>query len=238
MPATEGTSSQAANNIGILLEDDLLDPEQVARQMDAIRHSEQYMKDVIKRSRQKSELLENLADSLVRAEELERKLQEKTQQASRLHTKLDGTIAEYRNEVQRLTAEKDKVIDKNKTLRREKQELKDNAERLQGAIDDWKCAFYQEQEKQETAAQERDRAMKECDEAVEELKVLYHELHRELTLRHDGEVDLVTCMQQLRRLNDKNEALKKCLKDLTAVSEPVADLFEAREAGVEPRPLV
>lgn len=213
MPATEDTSSQAANNIGILLEDDLLDPEQVSRQMDAIRRTEQYMKDVIKRSRQKSELLENLANSLVRAEELEKKLQEKTQQASRLQTKLDGTVAEYHNEIQRLTAVKDKVVDKNKALRREKQELKDNAERLQRAVDDWKCAFYQEQAKQETATQERDRAMKERDEAVEELK-------------------------QLRRLNDENEALKKCLKELTAVAEPVADLFEARKAGVEPWPLV
>ena len=79
------------------------------------------LQDVIKRSRQKSELLENLANSLVRAEELEKKLQEKTQQASWLQTKLDGTVAEYHNEIQRLTAEKDKVVDKNKTLRREKQ---------------------------------------------------------------------------------------------------------------------
>ena len=73
------------------------------------------------------------------------------------------------------------------------------------------------------------------EEAIQELQVLSMELQRELQLHIDGETDLLTCMQSLRRVNDENEALKKSLKELTEVAEPVAELFELRGQGVEPR---
>ena len=64
------------------------------------------------------------------------------------------------------------------------------------------------------------------------------ELIHEIYLRIDGEVDIVTCMQTIRRLNDENELRKKELDALIAAAEPVADLFELQVAGEEPRPLV
>jgi len=79
------------------------------------------MQAIIELSKRKSEMLQNLGDSLLRAEELEKKLQEKMQFASRLQMKLDGTVAEYRTEIQKLTAEKDTVVAKNKSLHHEKQ---------------------------------------------------------------------------------------------------------------------
>ena len=91
-------------------------------------------------------------------------------------------------------------------------ELEDSAERLNNTVTDWKNAFYREQSQHEKIAQE--------------LEVLKQELVCELQLRIDGEIDLLTCMQSLRRVNDENELLKQALKELTAVAEPVADLFE------------
>ena len=52
------------------------------------------------------------------------------------------------------------------------------------------------------------------------------ELIHEIDLCIDGEVDIVTCMQTIRRLNDENELRKKELYALIAAAEPVADLFE------------
>ena len=40
--------------------------------------------------------------------------------SARLQSKLDGTIAEYRNEMQLITSQKDEVVGKNKVLRRKK----------------------------------------------------------------------------------------------------------------------
>ena len=40
--------------------------------------------------------------------------------SARLQSKLDGTIAEYWNEIQSITSQKDEVIGKNKVLRRKK----------------------------------------------------------------------------------------------------------------------
>ena len=40
--------------------------------------------------------------------------------SARLQSKLDGTIAEYRNEIQSITSQKGKVVGKNKVLRRKK----------------------------------------------------------------------------------------------------------------------
>ena len=75
------------------------------------------------------------------------------------------------------------------------------------------------------------------EEVAQELIVLKYELERQMQLCIDGDTNLITCMQSLRRVNDENEGLKKSLKELRAVAEPVADLFEPRQHGVEPRPL-
>ena len=75
------------------------------------------------------------------------------------------------------------------------------------------------------------------EEVAQELIVLKYELERQMLLCIDGDTNLITCMQSLRRVNDENEGLKKSLKELRAVAEPVADLFEPRQQGVEPRPL-
>ena len=40
--------------------------------------------------------------------------------SARLQSKLDGTIAKYRNEIQSITSQKDEVVGKNKVLRRKK----------------------------------------------------------------------------------------------------------------------
>ena len=84
---------------------------------------------------------------------------------------------------------------------------------------DWKCAFYREQKAHEDTAAE--------------LKVAKLELVHELKLRINGEVDLVMCMQSLKRLVEENEHLKQSLKEamsslkeLTEAAEPVANLFE------------
>ena len=76
------------------------------------------------------------------------------------------------------------------------------------------------------------------EEVAQELIVLKYELERQMQLCIDGDTNLIMCMQSLRRVNDENEGLKKSLKELRAVvAELVADLFEPRQHGVEPRPL-
>ena len=64
------------------------------------------------------------------------------------------------------------------------------------------------------------------------------ELIHELELRHDGEIDLVNCMQTIKRLNDQSELRKRELDALIAAAEPVVDLFEPRVPREEPQPLV
>ena len=72
------------------------------------------------------------------------------------------------------------------------------------------------------------------EEVAQELIVLKYELERQMQLCIDGDTNLITCMQSLRRVNDENEGLKKSLKELRTVAEPVSDLFESRQHGVEP----
>ena len=87
-------------------------------------------------------------------------------------------------------------------------------------IIDWKNAFYQEQKARE--------------EIAAELEVTEHELNHELELRIDGETDLLTCMQTIKRLGEESELRKREHNALVAAAEPVVDLFEPRVAGVEP----
>jgi len=78
------------------------------------------VQDIIKRSRQKSELLQGYGDVVAHVECLETDLQNYRMLSARLQSKLDGTIAEYRNEIQSITSQKDEVVGKNKVLRRKK----------------------------------------------------------------------------------------------------------------------
>ena len=64
------------------------------------------------------------------------------------------------------------------------------------------------------------------------------ELIHELELCMDGEVDLVICVQTIKRLGEERELRKRELDTLIAAAEPMTDLFEPQVAGEEPRPLV
>ncbi|KAM0840840.1 hypothetical protein ACQ4PT_059393 [Festuca glaucescens] len=238
MTSAPGTSSWAADDDMSLANDDLLDAERVALQLEAHRRQGAYLEAVIERSRRKSELLQGQADAVLRAERLEEELRKQKRSYAHLQQMFDGTCAEYRNTVQDLTAQKDELLGKNKTLRRERKELKDSVGHLEGSLDDWTCAFYREKAKRE--------------EVTRELEVLYLEFERENQLRRDGKSDLLTCLQSLRRLNDEvemlkqslkemtaeDEALKKSLRDLTVAGTPVAEMFEPTTSGEEPWPLV
>jgi hypothetical protein len=74
---------------------------------------------VIEQSRQKSDLLQGFSDTILRAEHLEEQLKQSRELALRLRMRLDGNTAEYLNEIQWLTTEKDVLVAKNKTLHRE-----------------------------------------------------------------------------------------------------------------------
>ena len=104
-------------------------------------------------------------------------------------------------------------------------------DRAKGATTDWQNSFNRE-EYAHIATKE------ELKTAKEELKVTELELIHELELRHDGEVDLVNCMQTIRRLHDQSELRKRELDALITATEPVADLFEPRVPREEPRLLV
>ena len=56
----------------------------------------------------------------LRAEELERELNEWKLQAAAIQLKLDNAGVEHRNAIQAITAEKDDLVNKNKALHREK----------------------------------------------------------------------------------------------------------------------
>ena len=71
------------------------------------------------------------------------------------------------------------------------------------------------------------------------------ELAHELTIRADSDIELVNCMQTLKRVAEENEHLKSSLKEamgslkeLTEAAELVANLFEPPVDEEEPRPLV
>ena len=65
-------------------------------------------------------MLNDHADALICLDTLKEELCKEKLAASHLVTKYDGTCTEYRNRIQELTDEKDQVIQKNKTLHREK----------------------------------------------------------------------------------------------------------------------
>ena len=89
------------------------------------------------------------------------------------------------------------------------------------------------------------REQKAREDADAELKVLKLELAHELTICADSDIELVNCMQMVKKLGEENEHLKGSLKEamgslkeLTEAAEPVANLFEPPVNEEEPRPLV
>ena len=78
------------------------------------------VQDVIKRSQRKSEVLKELDGVALRAEELEKELNKWKLHAVAIQSKFDSARVEYRNRIQAITAQKDDVVEKNKTLRHEK----------------------------------------------------------------------------------------------------------------------
>jgi hypothetical protein len=73
--------------------------------------------DVVERSRQKSNLLQGYGDTVLCAEALEKELEKSKKHSVLLQSKLDGTSAQYHNEVQEMQAKRDDLIQKNKSLR-------------------------------------------------------------------------------------------------------------------------
>ncbi|KAG2564725.1 hypothetical protein PVAP13_7NG106589 [Panicum virgatum] len=88
------------------------------------------VEDVIEKSRQKSEMLRDVGDAILRAEKLEEELKKAKQQASNLQIRLDRNAVEYHNEVQALTAAKDGLVDQNKSLTAQKNELVEKNKKL------------------------------------------------------------------------------------------------------------
>ena len=75
------------------------------------------MQKTTARSKKKSELLYGYGDTVMLTEALERELAEQKVQMSKLIMKDDGTCTKYRNQMQQLIAEKDRLVDSNKGLR-------------------------------------------------------------------------------------------------------------------------
>jgi FtsZ-binding cell division protein ZapB len=75
------------------------------------------MQDVVKRSHQKSDLLQGYCDTVLRTEALEKEVDKSKKHSALLQSKLDGAFAQYHNEVQEMQAKSDDLIQKNKSLR-------------------------------------------------------------------------------------------------------------------------
>jgi hypothetical protein len=58
------------------------------------------VQDVVERSRQKSDMLQGYGDIVLRAEALEKELSKARKHSTMLQSKLDGSFAQYHNEVQ------------------------------------------------------------------------------------------------------------------------------------------
>jgi hypothetical protein len=62
-------------------------------------------------------MLQGYSDAVLRAEALEEQLMKAQKHSSMLQSKLDGTFAQYHNEVQDMQAKSDELVRKNKSLR-------------------------------------------------------------------------------------------------------------------------
>jgi hypothetical protein len=71
----------------------------------------------MERSRQNSDTLQGYGGTVLRAEALEKELDKAKKHSALLQSKLDGTFAQYHNEVQEMQAKSDDLVRKNKSLR-------------------------------------------------------------------------------------------------------------------------
>jgi FtsZ-binding cell division protein ZapB len=62
-------------------------------------------------------MLQGCGETVLRAETLEKKLNKARKHSTMLQSKLDGTFAQYHNEVQEMQAKSDDLIRKNMSLR-------------------------------------------------------------------------------------------------------------------------
>jgi hypothetical protein len=62
-------------------------------------------------------MLQGFGDTVLRVETLEKELAKPRKHSAMLQSKLDGTFAQYHNEVQDMQAKSDELIRKNKSLR-------------------------------------------------------------------------------------------------------------------------
>jgi FtsZ-binding cell division protein ZapB len=62
-------------------------------------------------------MLQGHGDTVLRAEALEKELDKARKHSTLLQSKLDGAFAQYHNEVQKMQAKSDYLIQKNKSLR-------------------------------------------------------------------------------------------------------------------------
>jgi uncharacterized coiled-coil DUF342 family protein len=62
-------------------------------------------------------MLQGYGDTVLRAESLEKALNEARKHSAMLESKRDGAFAQYHNEVQEMQAKSDDLIRKNKSLR-------------------------------------------------------------------------------------------------------------------------
>jgi FtsZ-binding cell division protein ZapB len=75
------------------------------------------LQDVVEISRQKSGMLQGYSDAVLQAEALEEQLVMARKHSAMLQSKLDGTFAQYHNEVQDMQAKSNELVRKNKSLR-------------------------------------------------------------------------------------------------------------------------
>ena len=75
------------------------------------------LQEVVKQSKRKTQLLEQHAADIEEVTQLREQLKEQKALSLKLQERLDGNAAEYHNEIQKLTAQKDNVVGKNKSLR-------------------------------------------------------------------------------------------------------------------------
>jgi hypothetical protein len=118
-------------------------------------------------------MLQGYGDTVLRAEALEEQLAKAWKHSAMLKSKLDGTFAQYHNEVQDMQAKSDELVRKNKSLRNKNKgtklscrvpiadvlewsnpallvaELETRVEKLRASKVDMKNHFYREKEARE-----------------------------------------------------------------------------------------
>jgi hypothetical protein len=72
--------------------------------------------DVAERSREKSSMLQDFGDAVLRAEALEEELAKSRKQTVAMQSKLDIAFTKYHNDVHEMQAKSDDLVRKNKSL--------------------------------------------------------------------------------------------------------------------------